>query len=131
MSGAATASKPRGQEHRSHRTLLLIALVAMAPVVASYTIYYFFPRTTLANYGELLPTRPAPVITGSTADGDDELVRLPWVGHKSRGWEPEPLRWLGVNGTRIAAARSDKAELRTDRPSRLWGGVIDAVLGKH
>jgi glycine/D-amino acid oxidase-like deaminating enzyme len=73
----------------------------------------------------------AALITGSTAGGDDELVRLPWVGHKSRSWEPEPLRWLGVNGTRIAAARSDKAELRTDRPSRLWGGVIDAVLGKH
>ena len=62
---------------------------------------------------------------------DTELVRLPWVGHKSRAWEPEPLRWLGVNGTRMAAARSDKVELRTGRPSRLWGGVIDAILGKH
>ena len=71
----------------------------------------------------------AALITGSTAGGDDELVRLPWVGHKSRSWEPEPLRWLGVNGTRMAAARSDKAESRTDRPSRLWGGVIDTVLG--
>ena len=73
----------------------------------------------------------AALITGSTADGDDELVRLPWVGHKSRSWEPEPLRWLGVNGTRVAAARSDKVELRTGRPSRLWGGVIDTVLGRH
>jgi glycine/D-amino acid oxidase-like deaminating enzyme len=73
----------------------------------------------------------AALITGSTDNGDDELVRLPWVGHKSRSWEPEPLRWLGVNGTRMAAARSDKVELRTDRPSRLWGGVIDTILGKH
>jgi glycine/D-amino acid oxidase-like deaminating enzyme len=73
----------------------------------------------------------AALITGSTGNGDDELVRLPWVGHRSRAWEPEPLRWLGVNGTRMAAARSDRAELRTGRPSRLWGGVIDAVLGKH
>jgi glycine/D-amino acid oxidase-like deaminating enzyme len=73
----------------------------------------------------------AALITGSTAGGDDELIRLPWVGHKSRSWEPEPLRWLGVNGTRMAAARSDKAESRTDRASRLWGGVIDTVLGKH
>ena len=73
----------------------------------------------------------AALITGSAAGGDDELVRLPWVGHKSRSWEPEPLRWLGVNGTRIAAARSDKAESRTGRASRLWGGVIDTVLGKH
>jgi len=73
----------------------------------------------------------AALITGSTENGDDELVRLPWVGHKSRSWEPEPVRWLGVNGTRMAAARSDKVELRTGRTSRLWGGVIDMVLGKH
>jgi len=73
----------------------------------------------------------AALITGSTAGGDDELVRLPWVGHSSRSWEPEPLRWLGVNGTRMAAARSDKVEQRTGRPSRLWGGVIDTVLGRH
>ena len=73
----------------------------------------------------------AALITGSTASGDDELVGLPWVGHTSRAWEPEPLRWLGVNGTRMAAARADKVELRTGRPSRLWGGVIDRVLGRH
>ena len=73
----------------------------------------------------------AALITGSTDNGDDELVRLPWVGHKSRSWEPEPVRWLGVNGTRMAAARSDKVELRTGRPSRVWGGVIDTILGKH
>ena len=28
---------------------------------------------------------------------DTDLVRLPWVGHRSPPWEPEPLRWLGVN----------------------------------
>lgn len=29
---------------------------------------------------------------------DTALTHLPWVGHRSRRWEPEPLRWLGVNG---------------------------------
>lgn len=28
---------------------------------------------------------------------DSDLVRLPWVGHRSRPWEREPLRWLGVH----------------------------------
>jgi hypothetical protein len=28
----------------------------------------------------------------------DKSVELPWVGHRSRNWEPEPLRWLGVRG---------------------------------
>jgi glycine/D-amino acid oxidase-like deaminating enzyme len=26
-----------------------------------------------------------------------ERTTLPWVGHRSRRWEPEPLRWLGIN----------------------------------
>ncbi len=26
-----------------------------------------------------------------------ELTRLPWVGHQVRGWEPEPLRWIGTH----------------------------------
>lgn len=30
---------------------------------------------------------------------DTELVRFPWVNHKSAPWEPEPLRWIGVNAT--------------------------------
>ena len=36
---------------------------------------------------------------------DTDLVRLPWVGHRSRAWEPEPLRWLGINAGLRAAWR--------------------------
>jgi glycine/D-amino acid oxidase-like deaminating enzyme len=37
---------------------------------------------------------------------DTALTRLPWVGHTSRRWEPEPLRWLGINaGLRATALR--------------------------
>ena len=43
----------------------LIAVVRVAPVVASYAAYYFFPRGTRANYGELLPTPPAPAVAGT------------------------------------------------------------------
>lgn len=70
----------------------------------------------------------AALITASEDDADRELVRLPWVGHRSRQWEPEPLRWVGVNGMRLAAARADVVERRRDRPSHLWGGVLDRVL---
>ena len=45
---------------RSRRTLVLIAIVAVAPVLASYAAYYLFPRDKQVNYGELLPTRPPP-----------------------------------------------------------------------
>ena len=27
-----------------------------------------------------------------------DLTALPWTGHRSRRWEPEPARWLGING---------------------------------
>lgn len=55
----------------------------------------------------------------TTADTD--LVHLPWVGHRSPEWEPEPLRWLGVTaGLRLAAA-ADAQERRTRRPSPLAG----------
>ncbi len=29
--------------------------------------------------------------------GETELLRMPWVGHRAHAWEPEPLRYLGVN----------------------------------
>jgi len=54
---------------KGRRTMLLIALVAAAPAVASYTIYYFFPPDKRANYGELLPTAPVPAIAAKAADG--------------------------------------------------------------
>jgi glycine/D-amino acid oxidase-like deaminating enzyme len=41
---------------------------------------------------------------------DTNLLRLPWVGHQSRQWEPEPLRWLGVNFGRRLATSIDRAE---------------------
>ena len=56
-----------------------------------------------------------------------ELTRLPWVDHRSPRWEPEPLRFIGVNaGLRVMDA-ADREEARTGRPSRraqLFGRFI-------
>jgi glycine/D-amino acid oxidase-like deaminating enzyme len=49
---------------------------------------------------------------------DSDLTRLPWVGHRSRRWEPEPLRWLGVNLALRAMESADRTEVRTGRPAR-------------
>ena len=59
----ATAADARGR-----RTILLVAAACLAPVVASYAVYYVFPRGAQANYGTLLATAPAPTIEG-TVDG--------------------------------------------------------------
>ncbi len=50
---------------------------------------------------------------------DTELTRLPWVGHRSRPWETEPLRWLGANAGLQVMSLADRAEARSGRPSRL------------
>ncbi|HEY3531075.1 MAG TPA: FAD-binding oxidoreductase [Nocardioides sp.] len=50
---------------------------------------------------------------------DTELTRLPWVGHRSRSWEPEPLRWLGINAGLRGMTWADREEERTGRPSRI------------
>jgi glycine/D-amino acid oxidase-like deaminating enzyme len=47
-----------------------------------------------------------------------ELTGLPWVGHRSKPWEPEPLRWVGVNAALTAMASADEREARTGRPSK-------------
>jgi glycine/D-amino acid oxidase-like deaminating enzyme len=56
----------------------------------------------------------AELITGKVS----ELTRLPWVGHRSREWEPEPLRWIGVNAGRLLLTRADRTEARSGRPAR-------------
>jgi glycine/D-amino acid oxidase-like deaminating enzyme len=60
---------------------------------------------------------------------DTELTRLPWVGHRSRRWEPEPLRWLGANAALWATASADRAEARTGRASRR-AALLARLLGE-
>ena len=67
----------------------------------------------------------ADLITGT----DSELVHLPWVDHRSRPWEPEPLRWLGLNAGLRVMGLADREETRTGRPSRV-AGFMGRFLGE-
>lgn len=55
----------------------------------------------------------ADLLTGA----ETELVRLPWVGHHSPDWEPEPLRFVGANAGMLAMAAADTEERITRRAS--------------
>jgi glycine/D-amino acid oxidase-like deaminating enzyme len=44
---------------------------------------------------------------------DTELTSLPWVGHRSKRWESEPFRFLGINAGLLLARSADRAEERT------------------
>ena len=57
------------------------------------------------------------------------LTALPWVGHRSPAWEPEPLRWLGINAALRLAGAADHEEALTGRPA-LLGHALD-VLTAH
>ena len=59
---------------------------------------------------------------------DTPLVHLPWVGHRSPRWEPEPLRWLGINAGLRAMAVADAEERLTRRPS-LVARAMAPLLG--
>lgn len=57
-----------------------------------------------------------------------EIADLPWVQHRSRGWEPEPLRWLGINAGLQVASWADREERLTHRPARL-GRLLSFLTG--
>ena len=56
----------------------------------------------------------ADLVTGR----ESEVTRLPLVGRRSRRWEYEPLRWIGVNAITRLLRAADRSEARTGRPSR-------------
>lgn len=60
-----------------------------------------------------------------------DLTELPWVDHKVRKWEPEPLRWLGVHGMYATYRAADRRELTTQgaHSSRL-AHLADKVAGR-
>ena len=58
------------------------------------------------------------------------LTELPWVGHRSRNWEPEPLRWLGVRGMYLAYKAADWHESRGRGTTSPIAVVADRIAGR-
>ncbi|MFI5553770.1 NAD(P)/FAD-dependent oxidoreductase [Streptomyces sp. NPDC051738] len=64
--------------------------------------------------------------------GRTELTDLPWVGHKVRRWEPEPLRWLGVQGLYATYRAADRRErLTSSVEASTLARIADRVAGRH
>lgn len=60
------------------------------------------------------------------------LTGLPWVSHRVRRWEPEPLRWAAVRGMYAAYRGADRREAAgrsaaTDRVA----GFADRISGRN
>ena len=56
------------------------------------------------------------------------LTSLPWVGHRSRAWEPEPARWAGVHGLYALYRLADRLEAPAAAAER--GGQARVALGE-
>jgi hypothetical protein len=116
---------------KGRRTLLLLAAIAIAPVVASYSVYYFFPREQRTNYGELLAT-VAPPLVGTRADGQPfalAQLRGKWVLAIAAGGGCGAVCQRGLYATRQARTIQGR---EMERVQRVWlvtdNAALDAAL---
>jgi glycine/D-amino acid oxidase-like deaminating enzyme len=65
----------------------------------------------------------ADLVTGTQT----ELTTLPWVGHRSRTWEPEPARWAGVHGLYTLYRAADRMEAQPKSSAR---AALAGALGR-
>ncbi|OBK76688.1 FAD-binding oxidoreductase [Mycobacterium sp. 1274761.0] len=63
-------------------------------------------------------------------DRQTPLAALPWVGHQSPNWEPEPLRWLGVRSMYAAYKLADWHENRGRQTTSPIAIVADKIAGR-
>ncbi len=121
---AATTSR-----WRRYRALYLLLAVCVAPVVASYAVYYFLPPEGRTNYGALVePQRPLPALTLHRLDGSAMTaasLRGNWIMVQvDTGACDAPCKkklWQ-MRQVRLTSGRD------ADRVLRLWLIVDDAPL---
>lgn len=70
-------------------------------------------------------------IADVVTDNRSDLLTLPWVGHSSRGWEPEPLRWVGARSIYAGYRLADRAESRSSSSrTSIFATLSDRVSGR-
>lgn len=70
-------------------------------------------------------------ITDLILGHDSELVTLPWVNHRVRKWEPEPLRWIATKGLYAAYGVADRSEFAGRETTSPIAHVADVITGRH
>jgi glycine/D-amino acid oxidase-like deaminating enzyme len=95
----------------------------------------FDPVTGLANAGAYVGDGVGTTnLSGRTlADlitrEPSELTALPWVGHRSKKWEPEPFRWMGINTMVRLPISADAHEAKSGTRAKVREAVIDRLTG--
>ena len=60
-----------------------------------------------------------------------ELTSLPWVNHRARRWEPEPLRWIATKGLYAAYGAADRAEFAGRATTSPIAHLADVITGRR
>jgi len=114
---------------RRYRALYLLLVVCVAPVIASYTAYYFLRPEGRTNYGTLMqPQRPLPALSLRRLDGSTmaaSTLRGAWTLVQVDGGacdaQCEKKLWQ-MRQVRLTTGRD------VDRVQRLWLIVDDTPL---
>ncbi|SEK88496.1 Glycine/D-amino acid oxidase [Nonomuraea pusilla] len=61
---------------------------------------------------------------------DTELTRLPWVGRQVRQWEPEPLRWAGVQLIYTLFRAADRRENERGTTTSPYARLANLIAGR-
>ena len=56
------------------------------------------------------------------------VTQLAIVNHASPRWEPEPLRWIGINALLKLSSRADAKEKRTGKAHRLISWLLGKII---
>jgi glycine/D-amino acid oxidase-like deaminating enzyme len=59
---------------------------------------------------------------------DTELTRLPWVGHRARNWEIEPIRWLGATTLYALYRFADRDEYGRQKPKTSLAARVGNIM---
>ena len=120
---------------RAKRLVLLIAAIAVAPVLVSYFAYYALPRDSRVNYGTLL-ARPFHDVTATTLDGkplSTRDLRGRWIVLFAGGGDCNAACASALYASRQARTIQNAER---ERVQRLWlisdaGAPPPRVLDEH
>lgn len=61
---------------------------------------------------------------------DTDITHLPWVNHRVRRWEVEPLRWVAVHALYAMYGMADRSEARGRAGTSPLASLADAISGR-
>lgn len=69
-------------------------------------------------------------ITDLVLGENTELTSLPWVNHRVRKWEPEPLRWIATKVLYKAYGFADRTEAKGGEKTSPVAHLADVITGR-